>query len=604
MNADQEPRWSRVHKPQDGTLNSDNRIEWNIYMEPRGLACQITETVPKDLCRAQVERIIQSPEFDATDREGRFLKYIAEETLSGNAARIKAYSIAIAVFGRKDSFDPQTDPIVRIEASRLRRALERYYLTAGVSDLLVITIPKGHYVPTFTLRDPVPSDPAVESVPPGANEPRAVSRKGLSRRSAALLGAAVAGLVALGLLMFRLGEVPPPATNPDLPRVLVEQFVSEGSPETGGDFAKDVQLGIIVRLSRFRDIAVMTPVESPYEDQNSIPRYVLKGSVSPTPAGFDVRASLIQRRDGAVLWSDTYESDLRAMTLVQAQADIADNVAMQLGQSYGIIALADKEFRRGLSAEEWNAYSCIQSFNDFRATLNATMIQDVETCLEETVLHFPGYSTAWALLAIHRINTLRSVYPHDPAATKLALDLAFADARHAIALDPQNVRALQAEMLAFFWNKQFAEGQVVGERALAVNPNDTDLLAEYGYRLAFSGQWQRGCSMLRAAFDRDQVTIMYYNPGLALCEYFEGNLPQAIQQISKTSAKSHPLQQIVAAAIYAEAGNLPEADRFRGLVQKAAPDLVRNIRQEVVLRFGRTEDVQRLLASLAKAGLT
>ena len=72
------------------------------------------------------------------------------ETLSGRADRIKAYSIAVEVFGRGASFDPQSDPVVRIEAGRVRRALERYYLTAGSSDPIAITIPKGSYVPVFS----------------------------------------------------------------------------------------------------------------------------------------------------------------------------------------------------------------------------------------------------------------------------------------------------------------------------------------------------------------------------------------------------------------------------------------------------------------------
>ena len=96
-----------------------------------------------------------SADFDATGREHRFLSYVVEETLAGRGDRIKAYSIAVEVFGRDVSFDPQTDPIVRIEAGHLRRALERYYLTAGQADPILITIPKGGYVPTFSLRSPL-----------------------------------------------------------------------------------------------------------------------------------------------------------------------------------------------------------------------------------------------------------------------------------------------------------------------------------------------------------------------------------------------------------------------------------------------------------------
>jgi hypothetical protein len=65
-----------------------------------------------------------------------------EKSLAGRAKRIKAYSIAVEVFGRYEGITPD-DPVVRIEAARLRRALERYYLVAGQSDPIRIDIPKG-----------------------------------------------------------------------------------------------------------------------------------------------------------------------------------------------------------------------------------------------------------------------------------------------------------------------------------------------------------------------------------------------------------------------------------------------------------------------------
>jgi len=72
---------------------------------------------------AQLDRIRRSAEFDAPERDRKFLTYVIEETLAGQGDRIKAYSIATEVFGRDSSFDPQTDPAVRIEAGRIRRAL-------------------------------------------------------------------------------------------------------------------------------------------------------------------------------------------------------------------------------------------------------------------------------------------------------------------------------------------------------------------------------------------------------------------------------------------------------------------------------------------------
>lgn len=120
----------------------------NSVHEGSGAATQLGE----DEVRAQLDRIRSSPDFEVPDRARKFLSCIVEEALTGRASRIKAYSIATEVFGRDASFDAQNDPVVRIEASRIRRALERYYLTAGRNDPLGIEMPKGAYVPIFARR--------------------------------------------------------------------------------------------------------------------------------------------------------------------------------------------------------------------------------------------------------------------------------------------------------------------------------------------------------------------------------------------------------------------------------------------------------------------
>ena len=99
--------------------------------------------------RAQLERILHSTEFRGSDKQRKFLSFVVEETLAGRALQLKGYTIAVVVYGRKENFDPQVDPIVRVEAGRLRRALEHYYLTAGENDPVRITIPKGSYVPAW-----------------------------------------------------------------------------------------------------------------------------------------------------------------------------------------------------------------------------------------------------------------------------------------------------------------------------------------------------------------------------------------------------------------------------------------------------------------------
>ena len=114
-----------------------------------------TENPGKSAVRAELERIVNSPDFDTSARSRDFLRFVVEEALAGRESSISQQAIAMTVFGRGENFDPATDPIVRMLAGRVRRSLERYYLTSGTEDAVAIEIPKGSYVPVFRYRESV-----------------------------------------------------------------------------------------------------------------------------------------------------------------------------------------------------------------------------------------------------------------------------------------------------------------------------------------------------------------------------------------------------------------------------------------------------------------
>jgi Tfp pilus assembly protein PilF len=105
--------------------------------------------------REQIDRIARSEAFAGSPRRQRFLEYIVQETLAGRGSRLKGYSVALEVFGRPDTFDANTDPIVRIEAGRLRDKLRIYYETEGRSDSIYIELPCGSYKPRITFRNSI-----------------------------------------------------------------------------------------------------------------------------------------------------------------------------------------------------------------------------------------------------------------------------------------------------------------------------------------------------------------------------------------------------------------------------------------------------------------
>ncbi|HEY4136542.1 MAG TPA: hypothetical protein VGO34_15155 [Alphaproteobacteria bacterium] len=157
----------------------------------------------KTQIRAATLRIISSEEFLRSERLRRFLQFIVDELLAGRGHQIKAYTIALAVCDRDDQFDPGVDPIVRIEAGRLRRALQHYYLTDGSGDRFRIDVPKGGYRPVIS--ELVPAVPSVADEPPPL--PTAAASR-LSRVMKSQMAWLVAGLavVAFGAASVLLGQ--------------------------------------------------------------------------------------------------------------------------------------------------------------------------------------------------------------------------------------------------------------------------------------------------------------------------------------------------------------------------------------------------------------
>ncbi len=131
---------------------SESRF-YTAFVASAGTGQAVPDAIPAADIHKQLDRILESTHLRGSLRLTRFLKFVVETALAGKPKSIKAYTIAVEALDRGCDFDPQRDPIVRVEAGRLRQALARYYAGAGRDDPLLIELPRGTYVPLFRRRD-------------------------------------------------------------------------------------------------------------------------------------------------------------------------------------------------------------------------------------------------------------------------------------------------------------------------------------------------------------------------------------------------------------------------------------------------------------------
>jgi Tol biopolymer transport system component len=111
------------------------------------------ERVPAELVRAELDRILQSRLFLHSERLSRFLRFVVEQTLRGRAEDLKESVLAVEVFDRPPTYDSRVHSVVRVEASRLRQKLQRYYQTEGLASEVCVELRKGSYVALIRRRE-------------------------------------------------------------------------------------------------------------------------------------------------------------------------------------------------------------------------------------------------------------------------------------------------------------------------------------------------------------------------------------------------------------------------------------------------------------------
>lgn len=279
--------------------------------------------------REQLDRMLQRDLFAQASRQSRFLKYIVEATLSGQAERLNQFVIGVDVFDRDESFDPVTDSIVRVEAGRLRSKLFEYYAEIGQNDPVLISLPKGGYGVQIK----------IETDQELAREPSSV--KPFKQPNINLI-VLVTGLVVVGMTIVffvpaiteTTGNVSDNVVQPierqaGKPAIAILPFDNMSADPTQEYFSDGITEDIITDLSIVSGLTVIARHSTfVYKGQsisvreigeNLGARYVLEGSVRKDGDKLRITAQLIDVMTDTHVWANRYDRNLDDIFAIQSE---------------------------------------------------------------------------------------------------------------------------------------------------------------------------------------------------------------------------------------------------------------------------------------------
>lgn len=557
--------------------------------------------------KQELAKILGSDEFASAARLRRFLEYVVEEALAGRADKIKAYSIAVSVLRRPDSFDPQVDPVVRIEAGRLRRALDRYYLASGREDTVRIEIPKGTYVPQFTSQRPGAGE---QASPREAKGHRPWSMIG--RRVLALLGAAFfVTAIVVALMLSWLKSNPVAIVHPEPgPQVASLLMLPLSTADADRVLGEGLTADILAELSRYTELFVFAPETSfrvgTRPDSRQLAetygtRYVLQGNLTRDERMIHIGLQLLEASSARVIWADSFSIEPTASSLFNAQSDIAQQVVRQIAEPYGAIGTADLATTRGKPPKTFGAYECVLQAYDYRRRFDMSGYEQVQSCLMRAVSENPTYADAWTMLALIHVDESRFSRMHDvPTST---MDLALDAAERAVQLAPASAAARRALISVHFFRQEPEKGFAEGERALELNPNSAEVLFELGLRHIMSGDIDRGFRLVEKASAHNPAAPESYQLALALGFFRRGEFEPALQTIQRVAERPNFVYWAIAAAIFGKAGARAKAEVARVELLKLYPDFSQSAVDEMRRRSIAPDLVAALVEGWEMAGL-
>jgi TolB-like protein len=593
-------------------------------MTPNGVYLGIPRTMDEatsnlpapDEVRAQLERMMASDDFNRSPQLGAFLRFVVEAVLQGKSDRIKAYTIGVDVLRRDAKFDPQLDPIVRVEATRLRRTIDRYYAGLGADDAIRIDMPRGSYIPTFSRR------PAL----PGVTAHSSTLDRFWSMRL--LLVAAVALIVIAVVVALSQRRVPAPgvATTPPgtaqptaaalppgngLPVLMMPPFAVSGTPGPRSMAAGSLQETLSNAFTHFDLVSVQLESAdhqaaagneaTPARDANADFRF--SGSVEYADDGAArLLFRLIDLADGSIVWSRAIDRVLGGDDKAAAEERIVRELAGILLQPFGVIyAYQRAKVLNGTLTDP--RYRCLVEIIDSFRSFDPAQQERGRDCLEQLTVRDPGFALGFSYLAAVDLREYLYDFGQRPGDAP-PLERGLTAARRGVELNPESSRAYEMVFVIQFARRELNAAFDAAAKAIALNKYDMRLLGAYGARLIADGDIDTGLATLRQAGNDGTVRPPFEEFFLFLGEYMRGDISSAIFHADQITNDSFQLGLIARALAAVAKADSEAATRALSRLVALNPAWRDDTRGTLAKFFYAPLTVDQLANDLAAAGLS
>lgn len=490
------------------------------------------------------------------------LRFLFEESIVKERNNLTAYVIATEGLNQPASFDAQKNPLVRVQAARLRKLLDAYYLDEGVADPWRINMPKGGY--------------HLRVFKSGTHLDNTAHRRTTGRDLA--------------------------------PRIAVLPFDNLSGDDSNRYICDGITQEIIHIMATSREIQLLASGTTFHyrvgqEQFSKVAQelgvdYLLHGSIRMDAQEIRVTTFLYDAHTEQHVWTEQYQHKLSPQSIFEIQESIASMIAHHVTTPYGAI----HRHMRTKSIDDFAAYAAILRYYQYQEDLSPETHKIAVDAIERTIMDHPEYAEAWGCIAglyaaehMFGFNVRKLDRP--------PLERALEAARKSLQLLPDSIIGLYGLANSYYYLGDREAFRVAAQRAIELAPNRPEVLGGLSLQICYDGQWTRGLAMLDKARELNPLHPGWYWFPYAIHHYKNDDYEQALSYAQRINMPGFFWDHTFLAMILGQLGRINEAKTHLEKALTLNPALATTAYDTYMVIMQNPELVKKCLAGLEKAGL-